>query len=395
MARCLLSPVRLRLDVWRFQRQVRASPERNTIEGKLFGLYTEADTFSFPANGNTRLSDAKSLYGSHSDRWYLPDFSARGHRYATQTTRHALGQTILHVEAMPSGGEISAAFCKGRLLAYPYMVPPHPLRDRYAVSLRKNVRFIECGVCLLAFTSGYYHWLVEGLPRVLDVLDDGIDLNRYPLILPPLETYQREVLEMLGVDVERQVVSVGIGDWCHVQDCVFPTAYFPLGEAEIEDPSGQPNREMLLLIRERVLAKLPHREVTTPRRLHISRARAAKRKFTAATETALAGMLARAGFVTIYLEDMPWPEQVRLLSGAEYVAGFHGAGLTNILFGQLKGLLEFHNPMEARAYFAVIARELGIQYHFVVGALEGTSANFDNITLCLDEARQALERMLG
>jgi hypothetical protein len=68
--------------------------------------------------------------------------------------------------------------------------------------------------------------------------------------------------------------------------------------------------------------------------------------------------------------------------------GFHGAGLTNILFSKAKSLLEFHNPLEARPYFAVMARELDIDYSYLVGSLEGASPNFDNITLALQTLRE-------
>jgi capsular polysaccharide biosynthesis protein len=111
-------------------------------------------------------------------------------------------------------------------------------------------------------------------------------------------------------------------------------------------------------------------------------------------ESRVTAILEAAGFTTVHLERLPWTEQVRLLSSAEYVVGLHGAGLSNLLFSQAKAVLEFHHPMEARPYFALIARELGIRYHFLMGSLEGNSPHFDNITINLEMLHDALEEML-
>jgi capsular polysaccharide biosynthesis protein len=121
----------------------------------------------------------------------------------------------------------------------------------------------------------------------------------------------------------------------------------------------------------------------TPKRIYISRARASRRKFTSEIEAAVTAVLGAAGFERVYLEELTWPAQVRLIAGAKSIAGMHGAGLTNILFADAKTLLEFHNPLEARPYFAVMARELNINYTYIMGSLNCRTPNFDNITIDL------------
>ncbi len=251
------------------------------------------------------------------------------------------------------------------------------------------------GICMLAYTSGYYHWLLEGVPRILDLIDDGIDFDCYPLILPPLTSFQRELLMLLGISPTTQVVTVQEGDWCHVEDCIFPTAPFPFGALELEDPSGQPDRELLLRVRERLLEKIPvlPDDEPSPSKIYISRSRAAKRRFTDATEIAVSALLESFGYRTVHLEEYPWTTQVRLLRYADSIVGFHGAGLANIVFSKARQLLEFTNPLEARPYFAIIAREMGIGYNSLVGTLEGSSPKFDNITVDLDLLRETLEAM--
>ena len=130
--------------------------------------------------------------------------------------------------------------------------------------------------------------------------------------------------------------------------------------------------------------------LNTPARLYISRAKAGRRKFAAEIEAAVTLLLESAGFVKVYLEELTWPEQVRLVAGAEYIVGLHGAGLANILFADAKALLEFHNPREVWIYFAVMARELDIDYAYIIGLLKGHSPSFDNIAIDLRELEQAL-----
>jgi capsular polysaccharide biosynthesis protein len=384
-ARCLLGGVALWLKSFLFNCRVRALPQHSTREGHLFGLHTDARSFSLPLDDVILEEDGESLYGKSTRGWYMPAFSNRRQRYTVETTRHCLRDVTLHVEKI-DGLEVSSLFKNGRILDYPYLLNKARPRYNYPVSTRGEIKTADRGINLLAYTSTYYHWLVEGVPRILDVIDDGFDFDQYPLVLPPLESYQRELLEVLGIDPDRQVVTVDMGDWCHVGECIFPTAHFPFGEPELEDPSGQPSGAVLSHLRERLMGRLglsTTADAGTSRNIYISRARASRRKFTTETEASVAAVLDSAGFEKVCLEGLTWPAQVRLMAGVKLVAGLHGAGLTNILFTTAKALLEFHNPLEARPYFAVMARELHIDYTYIMGSLNGQSRKFDNITIDL------------
>jgi capsular polysaccharide biosynthesis protein len=377
--------------------RARVGRMRSTEEGALFGLYTSKDSFRFQPDPVTVLPDGSPVYGELSSAWYLPAFSARKLRYSVSTSRQVLRDVSLHVEKL-NGFEVSSLFRAQKILAYPYMLGSARRWYSYPVASRRRVSKMPRGVNLLAYSSTYYHWLIEGVPRILDVIDDGIDLDKYPLILPPLEPFQKQLLEVLGIDAVRQVFSVDIGDWCHVGECIFPTANFPFGATNLEDPSGQPERKILLRIRNRLKEKLAERGVFEqplgPSRVYISRAKAGRRKFSEATEADLHECLSAVGFQRIFLEDYAWPEQVRLLSNARHIVGLHGAGLTNILFADAETLIEIHNPMQVRPYFAVMARELSVRYSGVIGGLENSSLNFDNITANVPQIAKLVRHML-
>jgi capsular polysaccharide biosynthesis protein len=377
-------------DRWLDRRLRRSAPK--TAEGRLYGRHHQADSIPLPPDRLTALPPGLSLYGQWSGGWYLPKFSHAPGRWAVTTTRHRLGPVALHVEAV-GDSELSSVHRDGRLIAYPYMVGPRPIQHTHAVRSTRRVTHAPGGTDLLYFTAGYYHWVIEGIPRVLDVLDDGIDLDRFPLCLPPLAPYQREFLVLMGIDPARQVVTLDKGDWCHLDECLFPTAYFPFGADGVEDPSGWPDTQLLHRIRERVLARLPVPPAATGTRLYVSRAAAAKRKLTAASERALVAALEPLGFEKVVLEALPWVDQVRLFAGADFIVAPHGAGLANLPFSRARALVEIHNPQEARAYFATIARELGMEYGYVVAGLEGRSPCHDNLTVDAGEIAALIRRI--
>jgi capsular polysaccharide biosynthesis protein len=386
---------KLEIKARQVRRRTKSHPHATTPEVRLFGVYDRTRSFSLPLDTVNHERDGCSIYGDYMRGWYLPTLSNRRQRFTVETTRHDLRDVILHVEDV-GGTADRFLFKHGRMLDYPYFLGRVRQNARYTISARNEVKHIERGIDLLHFTRGYYHWLVEGVPRILDLIDDGIDFDRYPLIMPPMEAYHRQVLEVLGISPDKEVIAVGKGDWCHVGECIVPTANFPFAAPGLDDPSGQPDGYLLRRIRYRILERLakPSGEnANASRRLYISRAKALRRKLTIQNEADVRSILESRGFRTVFLEELPWAEQVMLVSGAEFIVGLHGAGLANILFAKAASLVEFQNPLEARAHFAVMARELNIRYAYIVGKLDGRSNSFDNISIDLEVLKDMLRRL--
>ena len=206
-ARAIFGRVLTRLQQVRIRIKSRSLPA--TRESSLFGLYTKAQSFSLPLDQVVLLPPEGSVYGN-TRGLFLPAYSARGQRFAVKTTRHRLRDVSLHVESV-AGAEVSCLVQNGRILSYPYFIVPWSSRGSYRISTRAHVMHLGRGVCMLAYASGYYHWLLEGVPRILDLIDDGVDFDRYPLILPPLTSFQREILMLLGISPATQVVVVQAG----------------------------------------------------------------------------------------------------------------------------------------------------------------------------------------
>jgi capsular polysaccharide biosynthesis protein len=102
------------------------------------------------------------------------------------------------------------------------------------------------------------------------------------------------------------------------------------------------------------------------RRLYVSRARAPLRRV--ANEDALVRLLSRHRIERVFLEELPFDQEVRLLSETDLLVGSHGAGLTNMLFMPEGGrVVEFRRTGDAanNCYFS-LASDLGHSYHYVL-----------------------------
>ncbi len=388
-AHVVMDPCRSAVRHWR----LRWKAGKIGRAGRLAGVYGRRKRFSLPLDKATAATPRRSLYGRWGDGWYLSDLSHHPLTYRMQTSRHRLSDVILHVEAV-AGGSVSSLFKDGRLLDYPYFISKRNKNNVHTISGCEKLFFLKNGVDLLFFFSGYWHWLIEAVPRILDLLDDGVDFSVWPLIVPRLEPFQRQFFQLFGIDAAHHVVELNPGDCCRLAECLVPTAYFPFGTDELDDYSGQPSGALLGRIRDAVLARLPPADpqaLPAPRRLYISRERAGRRKLV--NEGQITDALRKLGFVKVILEDLPWLEQVRLFAQAEFIVGMHGAGLGNMVFSSSASLVEFFNPLEVRAYFAVMARELDMDYAYVICRPGSEDTGFDDLRIDVGAVVDLIRRM--
>lgn len=171
------------------------------------------------------------------------------------------------------------------------------------------------------WSGGYYHWLLESLPRLL-ALEERSRTGIVPLIpdYDRLGDVYRDSLAALGC---AHAVPMPHGASARVRRLLVPQA----------PPLGHYDPALMQRLRARLVAAfVPGGERPPDRMIYISRERARGRKVR--NEAELSRMLEERGFETVYLEEMDFAAQVRLFSGARMVIGRHGAGLSNVLFMQ-------------------------------------------------------------
>ncbi len=165
-----------------------------------------------------------------------------------------------------------------------------------------------------ALGSGYSHWLLDELPRLLTL--GGVGFGT--LIAHAAPPFSRAALQLHGY----AGALVEPGRYTHFQ-C--ETLFVPSLVGEV----GHPTPETTRLLTE---FATPLFQTTAPfgERLYLTRANARRRRI--ANEAALWSTLEAAGFVQLALETLTWPEQINAFRHAKVVVAPHGAGLANLVF---------------------------------------------------------------
>ncbi|MDL0131967.1 glycosyltransferase family 61 protein [Halobacterium salinarum] len=195
--------------------------------------------------------------------------------------------------------------------------------------------------------SNYYHWTVECLLRAQLLEKYGDETGTYPTLLVPehRSSWMDESLELLNYSGD----VVGLGkDVYQVETLVVPT--FP-------DPIPQE----CLWIRDRMKSSL---ETTdhSDHRIFVAREDATVRRI--ANRDAVQPVLDRYDIDTYLLGELSVREQVELFSGAELVVGPHGAGLTNILYGDDLTVVELFGD-KTMATFDRLAENMNHDYRYL------------------------------
>ncbi|MBZ9779434.1 glycosyltransferase family 61 protein [Psychroflexus sp. CAK8W] len=95
-------------------------------------------------------------------------------------------------------------------------------------------------------------------------------------------------------------------------------------------------------------------------------------------------------FKVIYLEDFSIPEQAYLFNNANYIAGLHGAGFTNLIFCEPNTkIIELQNLVNVTTYF-MISHQLNLNYYYILP----NEFDFDKIKHPYIESRSFFQQKL-
>ena len=208
------------------------------------------------------------------------------------------------------------------------------------------------------FYENHWHWTVDSLPQVLSLIQymKGEPLKLLmPDSLPGGLRRQLEILMPANFEVEY----VPTEDWVECDRFVLPS-YIS------SRTNGFLPAEYYEFMRNQVFEGL---NVSKPAvcsgRYYISRSRAAHRRVL--NEAEVLGVLEPLGFECIWMEDLSFTEQVRLLRGAECLVSSHGAGLSCMLYGDDLKVCVLYPETKPAGYFYTLARGLGHE-HFQTNA---------------------------
>ncbi|WP_072717378.1 tetratricopeptide repeat protein, partial [Planktothrix tepida] len=228
------------------------------------------------------------------------------------------------------------------------------------------LKVIQGRVAVLSGLSGnvYFHWMVDILPRIKILQENGIDLNTIDgfLINSNQQRFQRETLEKIGIPADKIIESDQVS-YLQASSLIVPS--YPASVGWVV-----PNT--IKFLRSLFLTDVLDKKQSYPKRIYISRNQARYRRVL--NEAEILEYLNQWGFVSIELETLTVQEQADLFSQAEVIIAPHGAGLTNLVFCQANTVVvELVSPHYIRPYYWLISQQLGLKHYSIQGEALGCS----------------------
>lgn len=189
----------------------------------------------------------------------------------------------------------------------------------------RNLIHLPKAVHLLQKCSeGYYHFLIEVVPRlalILDLLDKDPDLKI--LLSPPRQPFMDEIFKILQIPMDS-VVYCDNSTIYHVDELIFPRPSY----------MGYPSIQEIQTIRKLLLDPVLQKEKQQQENLIIIIERLGSSRHVKNTQEIVKYVKKRyADFkIVVFDGNLTVPEQIKLFNRAKLIIGPHGAGFTNIIF---------------------------------------------------------------
>jgi hypothetical protein len=196
------------------------------------------------------------------------------------------------------------------------------------------------------FTSVGYHGIMEDLSAILLLRELG---HAFDIVIDERNHWMRHLLPLFLPPGTRVRPAPG-GVWVTARDLLITT----------KSALGEFVHPRLLTTLRRAAERLPGHS-TRGSKLFISRADTRNRAYPG--EASLARAHAAQGFEVLTLGTLPVTDQVLAFRNATHVAGLHGAGLANLVWGRNSiQVTEFYLPEFFNSCYASLSLTLGHRY---------------------------------
>lgn len=256
----------------------------------------------------------------------------------------------------------------------------HPLYLQPTVGRVQRVDGTVLSLTTRGTAGNYYHFLYDAIARYGIFREAMPDVEIDAVIVPHQAGYQRQLLQLIGLDVPLLQPQQGLT--YRADRLLVPST----PNQDLDAP-----RWVTAWLREH-LPPVP--SGPTPSRIYLSRGTQPNtRRYV--QEPALLPELKRRGFEVLDPGSLSVQEQINTFAGAEIVIAPHGAGLTNLTFCQPgTHVLEMFAPNYVHLGLWTIADAVGgIDYEYLVG--EGDTAPGRAMVGVLEDVSIPIERVLA
>ncbi|NET43630.1 tetratricopeptide repeat protein [Okeania sp. SIO2B3] len=185
----------------------------------------------------------------------------------------------------------------------------------------KKIGGSVCSLVTPGAGGGYYHWMIDLLPRIDLIYNSGMSLEKIDkfVVNRYRHPFQIETLQKIGISASQVIESESLPH-ISAENLIVPSFKNPALNVE----------EWAVNFLRRYFLSPTSNGLTKKRRIYISRNKRGKRKII--NEEEVVNLLSKYQFETVILESMTVSEQASLMSETEAIVAPHGAGLTNIVF---------------------------------------------------------------
>jgi len=294
---------------------------------------------------------------------YVPWLSEHVRRVAVAELPH--GRVLSPHNAVITGNddllvEVSLYFGTSRAREHPIFMHPFP-----GMPLEVGGRL---GLLALQGDTNYYHFMVDVLPRV-GVLEQCPDMAPPDLWYAPKSTqFQRELLEMMGIDLEQVIDS---SETRHVvaETLIVPT---PPSMTIINPPW------VIDFLRRRLMP--PKIRRIDGRAIYVTRGGAMNNR-RVENEPDLMDYLSSRGFDLVDPGKLSTLEQIETFAQASMIVGAHSAGLVNLTFAAPGAAVVelFPSGGVNTCYWKLAESVPGLEYRYVLGVGEVERASHSEL----------------
>jgi capsular polysaccharide biosynthesis protein len=165
------------------------------------------------------------------------------------------------------------------------------------------------------WSKGYFHWLTDFLPRCVSAIEYWPE---YSVLLPSYFNQINYISESLEI-LPFRTTLFDISKSYKVKTLIVPSRLEP----------AQFDSRQIIQVRN-FFKEFDSFNSKTSKRIYISRSRSQRRKVL--NEMALETLLKNFGFEKVFMEDLSFKAQRKLMSETKILLSNHGAGLTNMMF---------------------------------------------------------------
>ncbi len=266
-------------------------------------------------------------------------------------------------------------------------VDNHPIFSKLALPRRRQLPGRTAIAVTPEAVGNYYHWLIDLLPRAALIRSSGCAFDRL-LINGSRSKYEQDSLTALGLP-PGNVSYVNERDRFEIEEAFVPSM-------DHAAPTIAPWKiDLLHKLRDSISLRSD-----SPRRIYISRRRAAVRRLI--NEAEIVELLKAANFSFVELDHTPWNEQVALFRNAEAIVAPHGAALANIAFCEPgTSVTEIATRGGYKDFYLQLASAAKLRYQLleaeprlVADTDSSRAIENEDMTLNVDAARKVVEGWL-